>query len=358
MKIDKITAWGYSYIHFAVEVVCFYMMFNVYQMGITAWFFVCMYDILAFALQPMIGAYCEKHPSFRPGILGSICLIVGAGTGLVFHNTIILAFIGLLLLTFGNGLVHISGAMATLRVSEGRLSESAIFVGGGSFGLITGRLLGTYTSLWWILFIIELIGLFFIYLIDNRIKRIYGNDVYNFEIAPCKHRHIKDRDISLVVLILGAVVIVRSFIGYGLPTAWNQTVVQNIFLFVFMGSGKMLGGVLADRFGAGRVGIFSCIAAVPVLLLSDNLMWLSLIGVCLFSMTMAITLGGLVSALPYNPGVAFGVTTIGLLLGTVPTFFGPMPSRFICNILIVVMSILAAIGIWYCMKTGKGERKR
>ena len=67
-------------------------------------------------------------------------------------------------------------------------------------------------------------------------------------------------------------------------------------------------------------------------------------------MTMAITLGGLVSVLPENPGVAFGVTTLGLLLGTLPTFFFPMPGRVVCNILIVILSGAAALGLWMTLK--------
>jgi len=358
MKFDKFTAFGYSYIHFAVEVMCFYVLTLVFKGGGIAWFFICLYDILAFALQPMIGAYCEKHPMFRPGILGSILLMIGAGMCLIFQGQFVLSILGMIALTSGNGLVHISGALATLRVSEGRLSESAIFVGGGSFGLITGRLLAGFPSLWWFTFAIEIIGLVLIIIIDKRIKARFGDRVYDFEAVPCKHSLLRDRDIAWVVLILGCVVIVRAFVGYGLPTAWNQTVIQTIFLYIFMGSGKMLGGVFADRFGAGNVGVVTCIVAVPVLLLSDNIMWLSLIGVALFSMTMAITLGGIVSAIPRNPGIAFGVTTIGLLLGTVPTFYVPMPGRLVCNILIVVMSIFAALGIWYCMPVGINGGKK
>ena len=50
-------------------------------------------------------------------------------------------------------------------------------------------------------------------------------------------------------------------------------------------------------------------------------MIISLFGILLFSMTMAITLGLLVSTLKKAPGLAFGLTTIGLFLGTAPIFF-------------------------------------
>ena len=50
-------------------------------------------------------------------------------------------------------------------------------------------------------------------------------------------------------------------------------------------------------------------------------MIISLLGVMMFSMTMPITLAILVSVLKNRPGLAFGLTTIGLFLGTAPIFF-------------------------------------
>jgi hypothetical protein len=48
----------------------------------------------------------------------------------------------LALIGFGNALIHISGAVYTLQDTNGEITPNAIFVGGGSFGVITGQLLG------------------------------------------------------------------------------------------------------------------------------------------------------------------------------------------------------------------------
>ena len=37
-------------------------------------------------------------------------------------------------------------------------------------------------------------------------------------------------------------------------------------------------------------------------------------------MTMSVSLGILVSAFPENPGICFGITTVGLFLGSLPFF--------------------------------------
>ena len=81
-------------------------------------------------------------------------------------------------------------------------------------------------------------------------------------------------------------------------------------------------------------------------------MVVSLIGLMLFSMTMSITLGILVSKLKKTPGLAFGLTTIGLFLGSVPAFF--IKFNTVTNIvLIIVMSILCALALGYVLKEDK-----
>lgn len=374
------TRWGigftYWFVHFTVEVICFYTIYRLFNAGNFWWATALVYDILAFAPQAVIGDFCEKHPKFRPGRFGFILLIAGAGVMLITAATLMkgtypitrallqelilqpgmritfgaLEIAGLTALTIGNAFIHIDGAMATLRVSEGRLAESAIFVGGGSFGVITGRLLSTADGVMWIPFVLAIFGMVADELARANILNRYEESAFDFEQNPCRQSIAAERLKEMAVIILGLVVVARAYIGYGLPTAWNQSAIQTFFLFVFMGTGKMLGGILADRLGPRTVGAGSCLLAVPLLLVSNNIMWLSLIAVALFSMTMAITLGGLVSILPRNPGMAFGITTIGLLIGTIPPFFFGIPKQSVCNVLIVIISVLAAWGIWYCLK--------
>ena len=52
-------------------------------------------------------------------------------------------YISILFVALGNAFLHVQGAEITLRVSAGKLAPSAIFVAGGSFGVVTGKLLGT-----------------------------------------------------------------------------------------------------------------------------------------------------------------------------------------------------------------------
>ncbi len=148
------------------------------------------------------------------------------------------------------------------------------------------------------------------------------------------------------------VVVIRGYMGYGIPTSWNKTTLQLIIFFCTMGLGKALGGILSDLFGIRKVAIISCLLAIPFLCFGDNNMFISLIGVMFFSMTMAITLGILVSKLKKKPGLAFGLTTIGLFLGTAPIFF--IKLTMLGNIIVIIVaSILCSIALGYILKGDK-----
>lgn len=155
---------------------------------------------------------------------------------------------------------------------------------------------------------------------------------------------------EVIIILAVLVVIVRGYMGYGIPTSWNQTTIQNILLFCIMGLGKALGGILSDSFGIRKIAVISTAFAIPFLCFGDNFMIISLIGVMFFSMTMAITLGILVSTLKNTPGLAFGLTTIGLSLGTFPIFFIKITNGFLNVSMIISLSLLCTAILMYILE--------
>lgn len=330
----------YFYIHFVVEIVCFYYLSKMSNSPVV-WLVPFLYDAFAFVPQSVIGYINDKYPKFNASLLGTSLLFLGV---VVFSFTSFNKFISLFLICFGNAFVHVGGAENTLKNSEGKLSHSAIFVSGGSFGVITGRLLAKTMLPSWIMLPLVLTMIPFILLADT-----YTSSESNCE----KFNYVKKGlNPSLVILLAVLVVIVRGYMGYGIPTSWNKTVWQNVFLFCVMGFGKALGGILSDAFGIRKVAIFSTLLAIPFLAIGDSLMFVSLIGVMFFSMTMSITLGILVSLLKKHPGLAFGHTTIGLFLGTAPIFFIKIPSTLVNIIMIAVLSIVCSVTLGWILKDG------
>lgn len=324
----------YFYIHFVVEVICFYTLAKLLGDSIFLWIAPFMYDAFAFVPQSLIGYISDKYPKINIGIIGTILLLIG----LITCNLHILGYIPLIILCLGNACLHVSGAETTLRASDGKLSHSAIFVAGGSFGVITGKLLGTLNFSYLFLVLLGLTMIPFILLADEYRKEA------DKQKQPCKNFNYINKKINPFIIILLAVfvVIVRGYMGYGIPTSWNKTVFQTILLYFAMGTGKALGGILSDWIGIRKTAVISILLALPFLLFGDDLMLISLIGVLMFSMTMSITLAILVSVLKNKPGLAFGLTTIGLFLGTVPIFFIKLSKLYNC-IVIGVFSIICII---------------
>lgn len=335
---DLKTGYLYFYVHFVLEVVCFFYLSRITNNSNYIWLVPIIYDALAFVPQSLVGYISDRYPKINMGIIGTILLIVSY---LIYGLTNISIFISLIILCIGNAILHVAGAAATIRTSNGKLSTSAIFVSGGSFGIITGRLLAK-TSINPLYLLILLLTIIPFVLISNK-ELEKNNDVDKFN-------YVKDSiNSNLVIIIAVLVVIVRGYMGYGIPTSWNKTVIQTVLLFSSMGIGKALGGILSDLVGVRKTAIMSTLLAIPFLCFGDNIMIISLIGLMFFSMTMSITLGILVSKLKESPGLAFGLTTIGLFLGSIPAFFIKFNTS--TNIImIIVMSVLCTFALGYVLK--------
>ena len=335
----NITGYLYFYIHFIVEIVCFFFLTRVTNNSRFIWLIPFIYDGVAFVPQSIIGYINDKY-NINMGLIGTILLII---CYLLYGLTKIDVYVLLIILCLGNAFLHIAGAENTLKTSNGRLSPSAIFVSGGSFGVITGRLLAK-TNINPLILLIPILSMIpFILLADTYVNKNSNCKKFNY-VKENKNKYI-------VVLIALFVVIMRGYIGYGIPTSWNKTTIQNIIFFFTMGLGKALGGILSDKIGIRRIAILSTLLAIPFLCCGNNYMIISIIGVMFFSMTMSITLGILVSILKRTPGLAFGITTIGLFLGTAPIFFIQL-NMTINIILIIIISIICSILLGYVLKEG------
>ena len=334
------TGYLYFYVHFIVEVICFYHLSKISNSPIV-WLVPFLYDAFAFVPQSLIGRFSDKYRKVNVSLIVVALLFIG----LLLYCLGVSKFISLFVICFGNCFLHVGGAETTLRTSKGKLAHSAIFVAGGSFGVITGRLLAKTGLNPYYLLPVILTMIPFILLADSYVK----------EDSNCKNFNYVKSGLSpgIVILIAVVVVIVRGYMGYGIPTSWNKTILQNVYLFFIMGFGKALGGILSDAFGIKKVAILSTLLAIPFLIIGDNLMFVSLIGVMFFSMTMAITLGILVSKLKETPGLAFGLTTIGLFLGTAPIFFVKITSSLANILMIVILSIMCSIALGYILRGDK-----
>lgn len=322
----------YFFIHFIIEITSFYII-TTYTSSNLVWILALLYDFLAFVPQGLFGYLKDRGVKLNFSLVG----LVLSTLALILLYFKLNPIIVILVISIGNCLIHVEGAEETLRSSSGRMTPSALFVSGGSFGLITGKLLSKYNANVLYIIIINLLMIIpliltrkYKYLIDNKNleKYNYANKSINYKV---------------IIFYATIVVIIRSYKGYGIPTSWNKTVLQTIMLFCFMGTGKALGGILIDHIGIRKTAFISTLGSLPFLIFGNNLMFISLIGIMFFSMTMSITLGLIVSVIKKYPGVAFGFTTLGLFLGTIPIFFYRVNSVFVNAIIVTTLTLVCVI---------------
>ena len=328
-------AISYFFIHGLLEFVCFGYLFTFFANKGLPWLIALSYDFIAFMPQGIIG---DLHHRLRKLPLGSIGFVLLLSSLLTISLN---RYLSLALIAIGNAFIHEDGAIATALTSKGKLFPGALFVAGGSFGLIIGQLLGTRGLPLFILIVAAII---------MEILIIITSKSYDQE-GDCPLFALTKENLnsSTVIIVALLVVIARSYIGYAIPIGWKKEVWQALLLFFIMGLGKAGGGYLSDRFGARKVGVLSTIICIPFLLFGKNIMIISIIGVFLFSLTMSITFGMCLSVISNNPGLAFGITTIGLFLGSLPVFI-VYPTEQINVILIVSLSLFSALGLYLTLK--------
>ncbi|MBR4725428.1 MAG: hypothetical protein IK071_06565, partial [Lachnospiraceae bacterium] len=58
IRIDLKTGFGYAFIHFSMEVLCFFFLYRVFGGSDKWWYIAIVYDAIAFAGQVPVGAFC------------------------------------------------------------------------------------------------------------------------------------------------------------------------------------------------------------------------------------------------------------------------------------------------------------
>lgn len=329
-----LSSWLCFIEHLLVEIVCFTVVTHTFKLTLTQGALIALlYDILAFYPQFIIG---ELHEKFKKVDFGSIAVgIIAIGIIVVDWSAFnIRTLIGIALIAIGNAFIHDCCAIQTTLLSNSKLFPSALYVGGGSFGVVIGQYLGKLDAFNKYYLLIALVGIELIILLTNKFW-LYDNKSY-------PEFNLTKPELSIVFVVVAAFVVtlVRSFMGYAIPISWKKEEWQSFVLFSSMGVGKAFGGWLADKIGTYKVGVATTLLAIPFLVFGDTVMMVSIIGVFLFSMTMSITFGMLLSVIKDNPGFAFGLTTIALTTGILPVLLFGSFDKLINIILVVVLSLL------------------
>jgi len=308
----------YGLAHAAVDAVCMVLLFSGVAAGrlplahgLTA---AVAYNLLAFAAQPVLGwlvndAATARRWAFVGAVTTALAVLVSVLPG-AFWPALVVAGIG-------NSVFHIGGGVVALLLDPGKATAPALFVAPGAAGLAAGIALGSTPAGLWVAPLLLLALAALVAVVPVRVAAPEGG-------PGVRRSPLGSLAIALPLLLV--VVGMRSFVGAALALPWKADPLLLVLLTAGVVGGKALGGVLADRFGMGRIGVGALLASLPLLLVAQSVPAMGIVGMLLFNMTMPITLVAVADTVPERPGFAFGLTCLALVTGALPPLLRLAPT--------------------------------
>ena len=297
---------------------------------ITYFYAVVIYDFFAFAMQLPLGIIADKY--------NKNALFSAYGCGMIAIACFLRKFgiIPCLVAGIGNSMFHLGGGIDVLNISEKKATPSGIYVSTGAMGLFLGTKMGSMGfDKYYVIVAIMIISALLLNELYKRVKEGVKNE-------PMVELKLSKTEIIAIICLMITVVI-RSYVGFILKFDWKADSTLAILSVCTVVLGKMLGGVIGDKIGFKRISVISLVLSAFLFLFSFENPQVGLGAILLFNMTMPITLAALSNILNNNKGMAFGLLTFALFIGTIPIFLGYLDVLFSPGGLYVITMISALI---------------
>lgn len=340
----------YSIIHFIVDLSCAVLVSNLVTQkmrpGTNLFIAILIYNFFAFAMQLPIGILADK--TNKNAICSAIgCVLVAIAFGFANYGIISCLIAGI-----GNAMFHVGGGIDVLNISDKKATLSGIFVSTGAMGIFLG---GKSASIgfdkYYIVILILLISAISLLWLYNQIK----NSINNSKIKAIK----LTRNEWIAIVCIFITVCIRSYVGMILAFTWKSTSIFALLSIFGVVLGKMLGGIIGDKIGFDKISISLLISAICFIFSFTNPI-IGIIAILLFNMTMPITLICLSNIFNNNKGLAFGLLTLALFVGAVPTFVGYNQgfTKIGLFIITLISSIILYVALRYYNKSVKFKERR
>ena len=268
------------------------------------------YDLLAFGLQFPLGLLADRLRLARP------CMIVGAAlTALILAPISLSGLTTMMVAGAGNALFHLGAGGLVLRSAGGRAAPAGVFVAPGALGLGLGLWMGrTGRGSSFPIYVALAFAVVALITLDKP-----GTAAPTLA-APTQARRPLLPWLVLLALLLVSVKI-RSFVGFGACYQCPSGLALAIGLPIAAFLGTLQGGMVADRTGWQRASVVALLLSFPPIAFSGGSLLLALPGIVLFQSTMAVTVAAVYALMPAWPSTAFGLPSLALVLGSLPTFY-------------------------------------
>ncbi len=329
----------YSIIHCIVDMACAILISGILTPILTGTYSlviaVFLYNLFAFAFQLPFGILADKiNKNALVSAIGCLFVIVAC----CINSFGILACI---ISGIGNALFHVGGGIDVLNISDKKATLPGIYVATGAIGLYVGSN-STYLGInkFYIIIIVLAISVILLLWLYKQVKEKYN---INNEIPEFKDISNRKKIIMYCLLII---ICIRGYLGLILNFKWKSNFIIGLIAVSAVVLGKILGGIIGDKFGWKRTSTISLIFSAILFIFSFDNMICGMIAILLFNMTMPITLTALSNMFYKNKGMSFGITTMALFIGAIPVLLGY--KEFLFNkVSLFIITIISAIILYY-----------
>ena len=312
-----------SLLHLLVDGICACgMMMMTWQIvsDVEAGSLIVIYDVLAFATQPLTGRWLDTSGASPNRLKLAIALLVGGASIslLPLSENLLTAMTATIMFGMGNSLFHVYGGKIVAVASHYDIRMMGVFVSTGAVGLAIG--IGFFCPMLMTAFLLALIALSALHLHYAGIVREGKSISFYTEnvVRPTA------RSLPIVPLLylscLMLVVSGRSFIGESVPslrTVFHSmgTPMTMVVVSIIVMAGKAAGGFLSKMWGVRNVFYVSMLLSATTFLMCPWHDVFVLTTLLLINISMPCTLYLATKAVPGREGWTFGLLAMALLPG-------------------------------------------
>ncbi len=294
--------------HLVVDGICGFVIFSSLYPLVSldnAFIIFILYNFCAFVLQPLTGFLIDK---FDYDKLLLICLTFVFALCLCVNLN---PFLSCILLGIANSFFHTIGGKYVLKNKQNSMSLQGLFVSLGAIGLSLGSYFyGNILKVIFLFLIFTLLTLL-IFLKDKTIKKSMDEKTEN----NSKIKKLVPKETIIIVVLLLIVTFVRAFRNKGTVYSWNINKNTILLISTITALGKIIGGVLGDKFGIRNTILLSFIISFVSIFFTGKNMYLDLVSILAINFSMPITLFLLNKSFPNHEGFNFGLLAAVLFPG-------------------------------------------
>jgi FSR family fosmidomycin resistance protein-like MFS transporter len=348
----------YGISHFFVDACCAALLTDIWLAGIytaeRVLYLYILYNSLAFAAQAPLGLIVDAFGRPWHFAVAGVCLQVVTIVMISSNASGLPPEIVVLTAGIGNAMFHLGGGVVSLSLNRGRAAAPGIFVAPGAVGLFAGYQLAVSGMSGSIRAAAAIAGC----VLAAAIYHAKRPEIVRPDRAMDKDAGFGHVLCPAVFFIIGSIA-VRSMLGLSFPFPWKGDGPRGAFMLALAaGSGKALGGFLADRFGFIRTCVAALLLSIPLLIAGTAYPAAGIVGCALFQMTMPVTL---LACADIFRGLAlsFGMTCLAIFCGALPILLGVKIQAFLSPVVMAASICLSAI----CLGVGlrslwRGDSKK